>query len=497
MAVPLRTLCLDFNSYFASVEQQVEPSLRGRPLVVAPVVAETTFAIAASYPAKAAGVKTGTRIAEARRLCPGLEVVPARPALYVDFHHRLLSAIETCLPLGPVLSIDEVICDLPPEARTVEGARELARRIKAAIREDVGECLTCSIGIAANGLLAKIASDLQKPDGLVILDDAAREPTLRRLVLRDIPGIGPKMEAHLLAAGFRDVAALLDASPERLRRAWGSVDGDRLARRLAGDDLPWEETRRSSVSHEHVLPPMERNDADARAVLQRLLQKAATRLRRLGYYAACLSVQVRHVDRTKWGAEVRLTDTQDTLELLRALNALWERRPRDGRRPFKVGVALTRLVPAAGHTASLFGGGGDAREALNRALDRLNEHYGKNTIYFGGAHGALTSAPTRIAFSHIPDAVEQREALEEQPRPGRGAVPETLSEELAQASDGPLPAFVPPEERARPGPRELVVEPDLDALDGEALRTDPTMRSFLRDPTLRGGDVPNARRAPR
>lgn len=165
-----RWLVADLNSYFASCEQQEDPDLRGKPVAVAPLLSNTTCAIAASYEAKAYGVKTGTNIGEARKMCPGLIIVPSRPKLYVEYHHRILDAIESCIPVEHVMSIDEVACMLDRSQQTAEAVRRLSREIKQAIRNQVGKCLTISIGAASNKLLAKLASDMQKPDGLTILE---------------------------------------------------------------------------------------------------------------------------------------------------------------------------------------------------------------------------------------------------------------------------------------------------------------------------------------
>ena len=149
---------VDFNSFFASVEQQFRPELRGRPVAVAPVKAETTCAIAASYEARPFGIKTGTPIAEARRKCPGLVVVVARPPLYVEKHLELVEIIDSCMHVEKTWSIDEMECDLTGAWRQREKAIELARKIKRTIAERAGEWLRCSIGIAPNHLLAKLAS---------------------------------------------------------------------------------------------------------------------------------------------------------------------------------------------------------------------------------------------------------------------------------------------------------------------------------------------------
>lgn len=165
----LRWLLLDLNSYFASVEQELRPELRDRPIAVVPVMADTTCAIAASYEAKAFGVRTGTRVGDAKQMCPGIVLVEARHELYVDYHNRIVEVVEQCVPVSAVLSIDEMASSLIGREQPLSAALDLAKRIKASIRENVGFTLRCSIGLAPNRYLAKIASDMEKPDGLVAL----------------------------------------------------------------------------------------------------------------------------------------------------------------------------------------------------------------------------------------------------------------------------------------------------------------------------------------
>jgi DNA polymerase IV len=138
----LRALYIDFNSYFASVEQQERPELRGKPVAVLPVMTDSTCCIAASYEAKRFGVKTGTNVGEAKRMCPGLVCVPARHERYVEYHQALLKVIDTCIPVDEVRSIDEMACSLTGSWRQRDKAVSVARQIKQAIRREVGECLT-------------------------------------------------------------------------------------------------------------------------------------------------------------------------------------------------------------------------------------------------------------------------------------------------------------------------------------------------------------------
>jgi DNA polymerase-4 len=130
---------------------------------------DSAVAIAASYAAKAFGIKTGTLVREARRLCPAVIAVQANHRLYSEYHKRILKAVDTCVPVEKVCSIDEMACKLMGTERQVPVARELALKVKRALREQVAECLTCSIGIAPNVFLDKVGSDLQKPDGLVVI----------------------------------------------------------------------------------------------------------------------------------------------------------------------------------------------------------------------------------------------------------------------------------------------------------------------------------------
>jgi DNA polymerase IV len=218
-------LFLDLNAFFASCEQQEAPALRGKPVIVVQTLSDSAVAIAASYAAKAFGIKTGTVVREARRLCPDVIPVQANHRLYTDYHERILKAVDTCLPVDKVMSIDEMACRLMGTERQVDVARELALKVKRALREQVGECLTCSIGIAPNVFLGKVGSDLQKPDGLVIITHDDLPDILLGLELQEIYGIGEPMEQRLHRAGIFTVAELWQASPMRLRTGLPATAG--------------------------------------------------------------------------------------------------------------------------------------------------------------------------------------------------------------------------------------------------------------------------------
>ena len=399
----LAWLVVDFNSYFASVEQQLDPRLRGKPVAVVPMAnVDSTCAIAASFEAKKFGVKTGTSVADARRMCPGIIFIEAQHDRYVRYHHQLITCIESCLHVDRVMSIDEVACELPKNYRTRERATELAQKIKATIARNAGECLTCSIGIAPNVYLAKTASDMMKPDGLVFIEKEQLPHILHSLQPRDLCGIGKKMDLRLYARGIRTVEQLCALDKDAMREIWNGYEGERMWRFLRGEDLGFRETATTTLGHSHVLPPEERNDPAAARVLNRLLQKAAMRLRHIGYLAGALSVSLKYINGTRWSDDLVFQETSDTVHFLHSFKDLWQRRPMTTVPPIAVGVTLHRLVALANSTPALFHDG-PHRDKLNTALDKLNERFGKNTVYFGGAHGALKSAPMRIAFTHVPD----------------------------------------------------------------------------------------------
>ena len=445
-------LFLDLNSYFASVEQQERPELRGRPIAVVPCMAETTCCIAASYEAKARGVKTGTLVAEARLLCPEIEIVEARQKLYVEYHHAIKKAVETCVPITETVSIDEVACRLMGRnEQPVTAARALAQRVKQAIREQAGDTLSCSIGLAPNRLLAKVASNMQKPDGLTVLAPSGLPHSLYRLKPQDIPGIGWRMNQRLIARGVHTMEQLFALNEKQMRTLWGGMAGERIWLWLRGIDFTVSKSMHKSVGHQHVLPPELRTPEKAHAVGLRLLHKAATRLREFDLWARGISVTVgfkqnkrvpqkegqwdvilrADSDSTRkdshsqddqgqnsgrqyagwqymagWEAHTRIPECRDTSALQNYFNDLWDgfwHTPQAiGIQPKVVSVTLFDLIPSMQHTPSLFDADAARRERACEAMDSINRRYGKDTVYPGCIHSVREAAPTRIAFTSIP-----------------------------------------------------------------------------------------------
>jgi len=418
----LNWLFVDLNSYFASVEQEVRPELRGRPIGVVPMIADTTCCIAASYEAKAFGVKTGTIVADARRLCPEIIFIEGRHELYTEYHHRVVKAVETCVPVTAVCSIDEMACRLIGRERPLLNAIDLGRRVKAAIREQVGPTLRSSVGLATNRYLAKVASDMEKPDGLVALPLDILSAALHQLTLRELPGIGARTEKRLNEKGIRTMDDLLALDREQTGELWGSVWGERMFHWLRGEDFDHAEAEhQKSISHSHVLAPEMRTPEKAWAVAHKLLHKAAMRLRTGGLWASNIGLAIGFavprgentpvsrfgIPARGWRSEIKLSECQDNQTLIAALRRLWESRPAGTQyeHPYFIGVQLNNLVPDHLHTLALFDGLEEeqSRTRLLATMDQINDKYGMSTLAPAAMLTAYKAAPTRIAFNSIPD----------------------------------------------------------------------------------------------
>ncbi len=394
-APKLRSLFLDYNAFFASVEQQEHPELRGKPVAVGPYDNDTTIAIASSQEARKFGIKCGTNIGEAKRMCPDLIVVGATPRLYKAYHEALRQIAQEVLPEEKVHSIDEMSYRLIGDECRPDTARSLALEMKERIRTKIGPYITCSIGIAPNDYLAKVATEIEKPNGLVVLEGQDLPGRLLELKLTDLCGINHKMARRLNAAMIFNVTDLYQRNAQELKLAFGSIMGERWWYLLRGFEVDQPENPQKSLGHSHVLPPELRNEQGVREVMLRLLQKAAARLRAEQLWAGGMHLFVNGKTKS-WERHVSLPPSQDTVTLNDAFFKEWS--SRDFEVPFMVGVTFTNLKVAEQVTPSLF----DAtveRAQLNRAVDKLNGKFGKNSVYVAGMERTKDHATEKIAFN--------------------------------------------------------------------------------------------------
>lgn len=384
-----KVLYIDMNSFFASVEQQIDPDLRGRPLGITAMENDTGACVAASYEAKAFGVKTGTRVFEARQLCPDIQFRPSRHRLYVRYNLMVAEVLDRFAELDKIRSVDEFQMILSGDAQNLEGARDLVYRMKAAVAKEVGVCLRFSAGIGPNHLLAKIAGKLEKPDGFRWLDDGNMPEALSHLALDDLPGISKGMGGRLAAAGIHSIAELVDLDPRHARRIWNSVEGERFVRMLQGMDIPLPSTKRGGFGNSKVLAPEFRTPEMAYLVSRWLVEKSAARLRQEGRVAGRFALQLHIKDRHGWSRSVKTSPRQDTLSFLQINRALWRGAwpAIKGQSLMSIGVQLSDVSFLQDRNGDLLTGVGLAErsrhENASAAVDFLNARFGDGTIRFG------------------------------------------------------------------------------------------------------------------
>ena len=286
-----RRLFVDFDSFYASVEQHDNPDYREKPVIVVPCVSDHTCAIAASYQAKRLGVKTGTRVSVAKEKIPGLIVCEARPKRYVEVHNKIVEILSSNFKKVQVLSIDEMACEIDEEDDF--DCEMIAALLKLDFIDGIGETITCSIGVAPNVFLAKVASDMNKPNGFTAIDYNVKNK-ISNLDLTDLPGIAERMEARLNKSRIKTIDDLYSFDEIRLKKAWGSIIGQRWYHMLRGslqcdygvsnNEIP------KSFGHTHVLPPSKRDDAGAFEVFESLLYKGLERINKHRIGAKRISV---------------------------------------------------------------------------------------------------------------------------------------------------------------------------------------------------------------
>lgn len=358
-----RRLFIDFDSFYASVEQQDNEEYRNKPVIVVPCISDYTCAIAASYQAKRLGVKTGTRVSVAKEKIPGLIVCEARPKRYVEIHNQILEVLSRQFSKIQVLSIDEMSCCINEEDDF--DCEIIAGLLKLDLMDTIGETITCSIGVAKNVFLAKIAADMNKPNGFTYFGKDT-ENKIKQLELTDLPGIAERMEARLNKSHIKTVEDLYNIDELKLKKAWGSVIGARWWHMIRGslqcdyglsnNEIP------KSFGHTHVLPPNKRDDSGAFEVFESLLYKAIDRLqkhrvgaKRITIYMSWRNTETKRRKTFKFSSPITIASCDFKFWTKIAL-ALWNSMPELELKaiPLLVGVRFTRTIKVEDMNLQLF-----------------------------------------------------------------------------------------------------------------------------------------------
>jgi DNA polymerase-4 len=372
-------LHIDMDAFYASVEEQDRPELKGKPLIVGGTSGRGVVA-AASYAVRRFGVRSAMPMREALRRCPEAICVPPRMGRYKEVSERVFAIFRDFTPLVEGLSLDEAFLDVTASQQLLGSAESIGSEIRRRIVAQTG--LTASVGIAPNKLLAKIASDLNKPDGMCRIGADNMREVLDGLPIEKLFGVGPKTLSAVHAAGIRSFGDLRLAGDEVLWRAFGK-HGKSMRDRASGlDDRPVEPDREEkSISAEETYAADLRGAATLTAQLLRLADRATARLRAQDLAAGRVSVKIRRGDFTTYTRQCALEPpTQDTASVSAAAIALLKRwlatQPNAAVRLLGVGVGDLQTV----QQADLFADGPAQASRLDTAIDGIRDRFGSGML---------------------------------------------------------------------------------------------------------------------
>lgn len=400
----LNWLYIDINSYFATIEQQVNPALRNKPVAILPVLSDSTCAIAASHEAKLKGISTGTKIYEAKKLCPDLICIKARHELYIEYHHRIFQEIESHLHVDHIFSIDEGACRLTGRYCMEDEVLSIAGLIKQGIKNNVGDYITCSIGIAPNRYLAKIASGMQKRDGLSVINPSELPQKLYALNLKSLPGVGKRTHEKLTAVGISTIEQLCNLDRARLKASWGSIWGEKVWYLIRGADLLLDKVRNSTIGQSQIPAPELQGIECARDILVNLSLKAASRLRSKNLYTSniILAIDLKSGKPIKQSIKIELSN--DSSIILKYILRAWDSIIQLGKikKVRKISIGFYNLQVASNQLTFLNLEAQKKRQKLSQVIDYLNKKLGINIVSIGTIPKSHEAKPI-VAFGHIPE----------------------------------------------------------------------------------------------
>lgn len=398
---PRVILHVDMDAFFASVEQRDNPDLRGKPVLVGGRGPRGVVA-AASYEARTYGCHSAQPTAVALRLCPSAIVVSGRHSDYKAVSRQVFAILERFSPAIQPISIDEAFLDITGSLKLFGSPVHIAQEIRRLVKEETQ--LTCSVGVAPNKFLAKLASDMDKPDGLTVIDPERIQETLDPLPVTKLWGVGPSAERSLARLGIRTVRDLRSMPIDTLRARMGDhgVHLHTLARGI--DDRPVRIDREAkSISHEHTFPVDLDNPEEVRALIARQAQDVAMRLRKHHRFARTVTIKVRFGNFETITRSITLDQqTDETRTIHDAARSLFDTWARAFQPVRLIGVAVSQLTDAPA-TPGLFDTNDHEKErAVDRVADTIADKFGKDAITRAsslsakprhGAHGPGSDTP--------------------------------------------------------------------------------------------------------
>ena len=396
---------IDLNSCFATVEQQARVMLRGRPVAVVNRRTDQTMIVTASYEAKAAGVKLGMRLRDAKIMCPGLVGVESDPAKYRYVYHKLLDIMNDYSAHVTMKSIDEGVIDFSqaPQSIVDRGLENIGMEIKQRLRDEIGVAMRCNVGIATNRFLAKMAASLHKPDGLDIITHENLREVLGTLKLMDLTGIASRNEHRLNSVGIMTPLQFLDADPKALHEVvFKSINGDQWHQRLRGWEVDDVETTVKRVGRQYVLDDFNLSFDEILDRLHHLCESVGERMRKQGLSARGIYVGTRTFGmegdkrRNYWHAShVAQTPFFSNETIYNLARQLFVNAPPNIR---DINVHCYLLQREESPQMSLFNDEIANERAITDAVDEINQRYGEHTVHAASTLNTGPFVKTKIPF---------------------------------------------------------------------------------------------------
>ncbi|WP_292832657.1 DNA polymerase IV [Microbacterium sp.] len=398
-----RILHVDMDAFYASVEVLDHPHLAGKPLIVGGVEGRGVVA-SASYEARRYGVRSAMSVQVALRLCPTAIVVVPHFERYASLSRQVMDIFHSVTPLVEPLSIDEAFLDVSGARRLWGSPGKIARELRARVRAETG--LVCSIGVAPTKHVAKIASTLSKPDGLLIVSAGDTAAFLAARPVGALWGVGPKAAEALEGRGIRTVADILAAPPSVLERALGAATSQRIRQLAQGHDPRAVEVERveKSIGHEETFLEDVADAAVLRSELRRLADRVAARLRDGGWEAGTVALKLRYADFTTLSRASTLPEPTDVGQRIGDV-AIGLFAHLELSQPVRlIGVRAEKLRPSGGGMAPLWDDDADWKR-IDAALDGARERFGGGAVTRASVIGPrrdVNTLPTSPRLPGIP-----------------------------------------------------------------------------------------------
>jgi DNA polymerase IV len=409
-------LHIDMNAFFASVEQAANPNLRGKPIAVGGGIKKTSVVAAASYEAKARGVKTAMSTWDAKKLCPELIVIEGDMAKYISTSKAIMKYLTSYTELVEVFSIDEAWIDVSDIKDRHGGEMAIAQEIKGWIRKTFG--LTCNIGISYNKLMAKFAGELKKPDAIIILLEEDIPSKVENVPVKELCGVGRKLEEYLAELGVRTFGELHRYPREALVKRFGIVCGEHLWCMGQGIDhapvLPhWYESDAKSMGHSYHMPKFTKDIDEIKGYLLRLSEQVGRRLRKDNYQGNIIHFVLGFGDFQYYSKQKKLGDhIDDGYDIFKAAEALFDHEkktntqlqdalyPRSNIKGARfVGITLSGLRHNMDQI-SLFDEVENKKKVL-KAVDLINDRFGEFTVERASVMNTVLQKKTGMVASGL------------------------------------------------------------------------------------------------